>query len=299
MAKLIDSSKSIWYQEVAPRSYYNESALERAILHNLGIIFPDFTAIPFKKELIDSISGKKNTADLAMIHKDYNEWYVIEVELGAHDIKHVVEQVTTFKNCNYDDSHANYIFEKAKKSNIRLDLNKLKSMTCNHFPHIMVIVNEHKPDWNIHFKAIRCKSCVFQIYHNFNGNALYRIDGEHPLIKTEFCHCKYQNTLPYTIEVLDKKFLDAHNILDGRSITIEYNGIGYSWERIDASNMVFLQCNHSSPPLDPLNEKYRLNYHQSGVITIKKRSKFIPKWLEFFIPNESTKKISTFSLVKD
>lgn len=258
MARVIDN-KSIWYQEVAPRSFYNEEDLERAIIHNLEIIFPQFKALPFKKSLFDSSRHKKNRPDLAMVKSDYTEWYIIEVELGKHSKDHVLDQIETFYNCSYLDEHAEYLFNQRSHD---LDLNLLKTMVASKVPEFMVIVNEPKNDWTADLRLLRCKTCIFQIYHDYNGQPLYRLNGEHPYIYTKFCHCKYQKVgSPYTIEVLDKHFLDSYSIFEGTAISIEYSGLSLQWLRQDASNRIFLHCNHVRPPLDSLTDRYRLNFN--------------------------------------
>jgi len=60
MARVIDNN-TVWYQEVAPRSFYNEEDLERTIIHNLQLIFTQFKALPFKKDLLDASRLKKTS----------------------------------------------------------------------------------------------------------------------------------------------------------------------------------------------------------------------------------------------
>jgi len=258
MAKAIDYNNT-WYQEVTPRSYYLENDLERAIILNLEIIFPQFHALLFKKTLVDSVRLKNSIPDLAMVKSDYSEWYIIEVELGKHNKGHVVDQIQSFYNCGYLDEHADYIFLQRPD----LDLTKLKSMVAKVPPKFMVIVNEPKEDWVAELRKLRCKTCVFQIYHDFAGNPLYRLNGEHPFIYTHFCHCKYQKTLPYAIEVLETQFLESYGIENTHVVNIEYNGRNFLWERQDDGSKVFLICNNDKPPLDPLRDRYRLNYNDS------------------------------------
>ena len=126
----------------------------------------------------------------------------------------------------------------------------------------MVIVNEPMPSWVDTLKSYRCKICIFQIYHDIDGNPLYRLNGEHPYIYTNFCHCRYQKVgSPYTIEILEQTFLDSYGILEGNDISIEFKGKNLKWSRLDASNRVFLNCNSTFPPLDPLSDRYKLNYN--------------------------------------
>lgn len=295
MSKIIDDNE-VWFQEVSPRSYYNEGDLERTIIQNLETIFPEFKALPFKLKLLDPGRNTKSAPDLAMVKTDYSEWYLIEVELGKHTIKHVVDQVTTFFNCSYDDTHATYIHQ---KSNKKLNLVKLKKMIASKPPELMVIVNEYNADWASKLSPFRCKSCVFQIYHNNGGNALYRLEGDHPLIKTDFCYCKYQNNVSYMVEILDKSFLDSHGVHNGAAIDIEFRGKIFLWTRTDAGTRVFLECNSKTPPLDPISDRYKL-YIQTSVrkrlaknVLGKIFRKIFPKTFSVTSP------FTTFSFAKD
>jgi len=297
MAKVIDSN-DIWYHEVAPRSYYLEEELERSIIQNLEIIFPDYKAFLFKKTLVDATNPtQKNKPDLAMVKNDYSEWYIIEVELGKHQKSHVVEQIRTFYNCNYTDEHAVYMQTQRKD----LDLTYLKKMVAANPPELMVIVNEPKPDWEIDLKSLKCKACVFQIYHDYDGNTIHRLNGDHPYVKIDFCHCRYQKTAPYTIEILDNLgMLDSHGITNGATFDVEFNGKIFKWNRQDSnSGRIFLQSKNPRPPLDPLRSSYRLNYNQSKIVSQAKKgfvNKYLYKWR---ILKHKPSILITFNFTKD
>lgn len=258
MSKVIDS-KLVWFQEVAPRSFYDEDDLERVVIQNLESIFPQFKAILFKKRLLDVARTKTNVPDLAMIKFDYSEWFVIEVELGKHAKDHVIDQITTFYNCRYSEEHADYMYLQRPED---FDQSRLRDMVLRTPPDFMVIVNETKPEWVADLKLLRCKTCVFQIYQDESNNPIYRLNGEHPYIYTNFAHCRYQKGIPFMVEVLDRDFLDSYHISNGSTLNIEFQGKSFQWKRENNSSRVFLQCLHSRPPLDPLSDRYKLNYNK-------------------------------------
>jgi hypothetical protein len=297
MSKVIDNN-DIWYHEVAPRSYYLEEDLERSIIQNLEIIFPEYKAFLFKKTLIDSTNpSKQNRPDLAMVKNDYSEWYIIEVELGKHQRSHVVDQLRTFYNSSYNDDHANYMFDQRPDMN----LVQLKKMVAANPPELMVIVNEPKPDWEIDLKAFKCKACIFQIYHDFDGNTIHRLNGDHPHIKIDFCHCRYQKPAPYTIEILDNLgMLDSHGIINGTTFDIEFNGRIFRWTRQDStSGRIFLQSKNPRPPLDPLRTSYRLNYNQSVIKSQQKGGIFLKQLYKWGILKPKPSTLISFNFTKD
>ena len=218
MSKVIDSIANNWYQEVAPRDFYLEIDLERVIMHNLSLIFPEYLPAMFKDDLIHKVTGKTNRADLCMIKSDYSEWYVIEVELGKHTKGEVVNQIDTFRNCIYTKENANYIYQKNKS----LNLSRLTTLVVGTPPELMVIVNEVKKDWKSDLSKLNCKMCVFQIYNDFDGKRMFRLEGEHPFVYTNFRNCTYEKQLPYAIKILkEEMFLDSLNIKNGMQINIE------------------------------------------------------------------------------
>jgi hypothetical protein len=163
----------------------------------------------------------------------------------------------------------------------------------------MVIVNEDKHDWKADLNALNCLSCIFQVYHDFHGNALYRLNGEHPFIRIDFCHCRYQKGLPYVVEVLDKHFLDSHGILNGSTFNVEYKEKNFQWSRQDDSGRVFLNCSNPRPPLDPMSDRYRLNYNQ-GLFRIPPNKGFFSKLLNSIGFNKAFRNsFKTFSFTKD
>ncbi|MFT4224220.1 hypothetical protein [Dysgonomonas sp.] len=296
MSKVIDINSDAWYQEVAPRDFYLEIDLERIIMHNLSLIFPDFIPIVFKADIIDSISNKKNRADLCLIKRDYSEWYVIEVELGKHSKTEVLSQIETFSNGIFDDSHAKYIYNKNK----RLNLSSLTNLVTTVKPELMVIVNEVKSEWKKDLKKFNCKMCVFQIYNEFSGKQIFRIEGEHPFIYTDFRNCLYEKSLPYAIKILkDEGFLDSFGIKNGDIMEIEYNGVRHKWERNDDSGKVYLICKSLIPPLDSLTDRYRLNYFRTGRIQKSKNISIINKCRKIFKKKPTINYTNSFSFTKD
>lgn len=295
MSKVIDSTANNWYQEVAPRDFYLEIDLERVIMHNLSLIFPEYIPAMFKDDLIHKVTGKTNKADLCMIKSDYSEWYVIEVELGKHTKREVVNQIDTFRNCNYTAANANYIYQKNKS----LNLSRLTPLVTSQPPELMVIVNEVKKDWKTDLTKLNCKMCVFQIYNDFDGKQMYRLEGDHPFIYTNFRNCTYEKQLPYAIKILrEEGFLDSLNIKDGMQINIEYNGVKHTWERQDAGNDVYLICKSQISPLDSLSSRYRLNYYKTSWIK-QPSGNFLKIIFNKYLAKPKVRINNSFSFTKD
>lgn len=293
MSKVIDYNAN-WFQEVAPSSFYSESDLERTIILNLHLIFPEYTAVIFKDYLIHRRTLRKNRADLCMVKSDYSEWYVIEVELGSHAIGEVLNQIDTFNDCDYTALHAKSIYDKKPSA---FDLAKLTHLVTTTAPLLMVIVNEDKRSWKKKLANLNCKLCLFQIYNDFEGRRMFRLDGEHPFIYTDFCECTFLKEVPFAVKVLKADFLDAYGVPNRSSVMIEYEGVNHLWERQDDSEEVFLICNTRFPPLDPLTHRYRLNFNKASW-NKPKSNNLLSCLLDLLKKNVASKKVNTFSFTR-
>ncbi|RYE57986.1 MAG: hypothetical protein EOP48_04595 [Sphingobacteriales bacterium] len=302
MSQVIDHTYK-WYQEVAPRDYYIENDLERAVMHNLELLFPGFTAFAFKQKLTNAKSGAGNAADLGMVKNDYSEWYVIEVELGKHTLTDVTAQIETFKYCVYTSSNSDYIL---KERPTVFDQQKLEALITGKAPKLMVIVNEEKADWVEPLKALGCMTCVFQIYNDMLGRYLYRLDGEYPFVALDFCNCKYEKEVAYVVKVLKRDFLDGYGIPNGSTVQIDFNGVLNKWVRRDSGSKVYLVCESPYPPLDSFCYRYKLNYSEKTMVSSisvdlpkDKKNRKKPRFIKATSTVQQTTKIPYFTFTKD
>lgn len=255
-----------WFQEIEPTSFYSEEDLERSVILNLESVFPQFWATTFKKLLKNPTRKKGNTPDLALVKKDYSEWYVIEVELSNHNVKHIQEQVDTFYRCNYNTTHADYLYSK----NPHLDQQKLRSMVSSFPPKLMVVINETNSSVNNAVKPYNCSVCIFQIFLDKDSNPIYRLNGEHPIVYTEFCFCQLLKSLPYTVKILDDdNFIKSNGFQDGSIINIAYNTIISKWELISSGTEYYLVNKSSKFPLEPSTKRYILSKMDNNFTFIK------------------------------
>jgi hypothetical protein len=259
MTKILDDSNNIWFKEIAPSSFMNEGNLEQTVLAYLSSHLKNHFIVKCKMDIKNSKTRLKNQPDLAIISKDYKEWYVVEVELSSHRFKHIEEQVDTFKNGIYNYYHANYIYRQDKSI---FDESKLKTMVDKFLPKVMVIVNDKNCNWVDLLKPYKCELGIFQIYYDKNQNRLYRFNGHFPIMKHDFATCKFINGLPLMIELLEQDFLDGLDIKENDIIDGVYNGKSTNWRRVSSGKRVFLECIDRAIPLDPLTHRYMIIYNE-------------------------------------
>lgn len=87
-----------------PRVPASESDFEAQVLRVASKIMPNFNAASWKP-LVKDRHGHGAKPDLAMISRDLENWYVIEVELASHSIpQHIAPQLETLANGIYDSA---------------------------------------------------------------------------------------------------------------------------------------------------------------------------------------------------
>ena len=97
---LVESPPRIFRPQVPD----TEKDFENQVLRVASEIMPGFTAASWKPIIRDR-HGHGARPDLAMIARDLESWYVIEVELAAHSVpRHIAPQLETLGNGVYDSS---------------------------------------------------------------------------------------------------------------------------------------------------------------------------------------------------
>lgn len=223
-----------WYDEVDADSYY-EKHLEDTVLSKLKEVYPDYVPIKFSQD-IETGTGEVSRPDLAMIKKDYTEWYVIEVEMGRHDWDgHVEKQVRVFSTGIYDkDKVSKYIFDKDNS----LDQVKLADLVDSGNPKVMVIVNEQMPEWEKRIKKFNNSFVsVFQVFKGVNGFEVYRVAGDTPFIYRDKSPCSFLSGLSNTLHINYPDFIkEAHDEV----VEVTFKGRKTKWKRMDSKNKVHL-----------------------------------------------------------
>jgi hypothetical protein len=75
-------------------AFDSEEEIERVILENVGLLFGDYSLLLSKSKL-QTYGGKGSIPDGVLIDFDSKQWYIIEVERGAHGTwQHIAPQVS-------------------------------------------------------------------------------------------------------------------------------------------------------------------------------------------------------------
>lgn len=236
-----------WFEEYKPGSFL-EDDLEKTIIAQVGEVFPDFFILPYKLT-VRTADGESSKPDLALVRRDYTEWYVVEVELGHKGWKgHTEKQVRVFSSGIYPHVvTAEYFMGKEPT----LDRNKLHALIKNYYPKVLIIVNDH-PAWAEDAKQYSASLLIFQMYNSDRGD-IYRIDGDYPYVFTGRSRCRFPKYPANILEIDNPSIL---KILHGEHLQVVFKGKIGIWERLDDGLTVFLIPRNLNPL--PVTKEYYL-----------------------------------------
>ena len=266
MAKLLHISTKSWFDELNSIAYYVERDYEKFINQYISEIFPDFITFGFKYA-IASPDRKDRKPDMAFVKKDYSEWWLVEIELGSDDIKHVREQIEVFLNPEYNSVVlAEKIVKMVKRQlHIPLDNDKIKFLIEHELPKVLVIIDDEKTSWLDEIKSLGAEVCIFEIYKNTNAERVFRIDGNYPTSYIGESHCRYHPSLRNLLEVINPSFLDLSKV----NLEIFYKGKVTTWILLKERGRVYLQFAGTSNPV--LNDvEYVLHIDSENNLHIKR-----------------------------
>lgn len=253
MSKILFPDQEKWYDELNTVAYYSEKQFERSIRQYLCTIFPDFIGFSFSLTLTDGTN--RNKPDLALIKKDYTEWWIVEVELGTDNFNHVKQQIQTFSRGDYNPyTLVPYIENKIlKEHNFQIDTGLTTELISKNAPNILVMVDVEKPEWINDIQQLGGQIFVFQTFKSPEGSQLFRLSGTYPTIKTSNCHCRFHSSIPNLLKVSDPSVVDQ----SGGELSIFYSDRLTSWTKIKDNSDTYLKFNGIMNPLHA-NSTYQL-----------------------------------------
>ncbi|MEP1032479.1 hypothetical protein [Ekhidna sp.] len=231
MARLLINNE--WFDEVSAKAL-RESEFENFFLENAETLYPDYYTIPFKGIIIESEYGTAK-ADLALIDKEYLNWWVIEVEMSRHSLNgHVLPQVHCLSAGVYGADVASYFHRKCPA----LDIEKLKVLMKGKQPRVMVVLDIPKKDWGAKLEKHNAILSVFQIFRSESGNHIYRVNGDYPhKFGMGRSKCQFAHLLTNFLKIDSPSIL---SVPDKEKVTIKIDGSITEWKRMDIMDAVYL-----------------------------------------------------------
>jgi hypothetical protein len=247
-----------WYDHLKAVSYYGESDFERSIRQHLSSVFADHYVFPFKKDVTSKTQPVTKKPDMAMIRRDFRAWGIIEVELGEHDLSHVLDQTTVFLNGNYNAPDiAAYIRVQLKGyCKKTASLRRLTNLLNAELPSVLVIADEDLVDWREPLKRAGVGLCVFEVYRSASGRYIYRTCGSYPVAIAQEAQCRRDKWMPNTIEVIGN-FVFRGQRRPNNEIDILFDDMVTSWAVLIDNDRTYLRFLGQMNPLSS-NDSYTL-----------------------------------------
>ncbi|HEX5714800.1 MAG TPA: hypothetical protein VF179_01500 [Thermoanaerobaculia bacterium] len=248
-----------WFDELASTSLY-ESEFESILLQEARKVFSEYYVVPFKTIVLSEEGDAK--PDLALIHRQYRRWWVVEVEMSHHSLTgHVLPQVRRLARANYGDAEVAYLWEQSPD----LRRSSLVEMFKGSPPRILVVANAPVPGWIERLRAFDALVAVFQVFRSRTNKYLYRLNGEFPsdedveIIST--CRCW---ALHRFLKIDSPAQLE---IKRGEVVSIHHETGTLQWERVDTADSVLLHALRDHP-LEP-STIYEIVRSTDGVLSIR------------------------------
>jgi hypothetical protein len=156
---------------VDPTSFV-EVSFEAEVVKAFTCLEPDYWCGVFAGAF--TLEGERRTADLALIHKSFSHWFVVEVELAGHSLEHhVLPQVRCFRYGEADQScvtaliHAFPQITREAATQILLYLPRF----------VAVVGNLPDSQWSTALLGLGAQYLTVSIYRNRIGNFLHEVEG--------------------------------------------------------------------------------------------------------------------------
>lgn len=260
MPRLLVSGE--WYDAVAAESIY-ETDYEAMLVSHAPALYPTFHLVPFKA-LVHSDDGDA-IPDLALIDKQYREWWVVEVELGDHPLRgHVEGQVVRLATADYGVREADYLADR----NHSLDRRALREMMLGGVPRVLVLVNQPKPTWTPALTKWSAIIGVVEIFRSDRSQTILRINGDHPgPLGAVVSRCTVDPQFPSWLIVESPAAL---GIRPNERITLLFEGSSSDWKRLDIQDRVWLTSLGRFPlPID--SKHFVLRRDDAGRLVLEAR----------------------------
>jgi len=165
---------------------FSEAEFETHAVQALVCAFPDYRCIPFRADF--SFDNEIRRSDLALIHRSFSHWFIVEVELVSHSLMgHVVPQVRCFRYGDPFASCAELLCEALKE----IDYSRAVSF-MQYIPRsVLVVVNRYNSDWSVCFRGLDVQMVTVSVYRRRDGTIAHEIDGSLTVAKENLGFFRY------------------------------------------------------------------------------------------------------------
>lgn len=152
---------------------FSEIDFEAEVVKALTCLLPNYFCGSFAGEFV--LDGDRKRADLALIHRTFSHWFVVEVELVTHSLeRHVIPQVRCFRFGEPEQTCVTSLctgFE-------GLPRDKAQALLA-HVPRgVAVVSNVFDPTWHLALRSLDVQLLSVSVFKHVNGHTAHEVQGQ-------------------------------------------------------------------------------------------------------------------------
>ena len=159
------------YSLVDP-SGFSEDHFEQHVMAALTCVYPEYHCVPFRGGF--AFDENSFEADLALVHKSFSHWFVIEVELLSHSLQHhVLPQVRAFRFGRPLESCVTYLCRHIPNVDASRAYSLLRYVPKN----VAVIANRQDAEWAATLRGCDVQFLSVSIFERADGTIAHETEG--------------------------------------------------------------------------------------------------------------------------
>jgi hypothetical protein len=167
-------------------SAFSEADFEAHAVRALVCGYPEYYCIAFRADF--SFENQIRRSDLALVHKSFSHWFIVEVELLSHSLMgHVVPQVRCFRYGDPLSSCAGLLCDAIPQMNYARAISFLQFIPRS----VAVIVNRSSAEWLSCFRGLDVQMLTLSVYRRNDGQIAHEIDGSLFVVKENLGFFRY------------------------------------------------------------------------------------------------------------
>lgn len=162
------------FQLVDPTGFL-EGDFEAEVVKALTCLQPDYWCGLFAGAF--NLEGEKRVADVALIHKSWSHWFVVEVELAGHSFNHhVLPQVRCFRYGEPDSSCITSLVRGFGSIN-NITRAQAESLLLYIPRYVAVVSNLPDANWTTALHGLDVQLLTVSVYRGQNGKTAHEVEG--------------------------------------------------------------------------------------------------------------------------
>jgi len=238
-------------------SEFSEIQFEAEVVKALSCLFPSYFCGVFGGSF--RLDGERHAADLALIHKGFTHWFVVEVELVSHSLDfHVLPQVRCFR---FGETETACI---TSLCNGFPGIDRERAATLLEFVprSVAVVANRFDPTWALTLKGLDVQLLTVSVFKGSGGRTAHEVEGSLHVARENIGFARYSS--------IDKSLLlpKVCGLPLGEIQMEDPFGTASSWTVREAGSALWVTKNFGDPAL-PHGEYIHIVRTFDGRITMK------------------------------